>query len=85
MDVVREDLKTWEGTLTDAAHRSIWRRCICCGNLISDVPKEEESQMLNICSVVLLPNLKPACSSNRISSVLCFSLLRMTYNMTLLG
>ena len=32
MDVLREDLKTVRGTLTDAAHRSIWRRCIHCGN-----------------------------------------------------
>ena len=32
MDVVREDLKTVGGTLTDAAHRSIWRRCIRCGD-----------------------------------------------------
>ena len=32
MDVVREDLKTVGGTLTDAAHRSIWRRRIRCGD-----------------------------------------------------
>ena len=30
MDVVREDLKTVGGTLTDAAQRSIWRRRIRC-------------------------------------------------------
>ena len=40
---------------------------------------------LNICSVVLLPALKPACSSAIISSACGWSLFRMIFNMTLLG
>ena len=40
---------------------------------------------LNICSVVLLPALKPACSFEMISSACSWSLFRMIFNMALLG
>ena len=40
---------------------------------------------LNIYSVVLLPVLKPACSSAMISSACGFSLLSSTFSITLLG
>ena len=40
---------------------------------------------LNICSVVLLPALKPACSSLMISSACGFGLFRRILSMTLLG
>ena len=38
-----------------------------------------------ICSVVLCPGLKPACSSAMIVSGLCFSLFNSTFSMALLG
>ena len=40
---------------------------------------------LNMCSVVLLPALKPACSNAVISSACGWSLFREIFNMTLLG
>ena len=40
---------------------------------------------LKICSVVLLPALKPACSSAMITSACGFNLFSMTFSMTLLG
>ena len=39
----------------------------------------------DLCSVVLLPALKPAFSSAMISSACGWSLFRMIFNMTLLG
>ena len=39
---------------------------------------------MNVCSVVLLLALKPACSSAMISSACGWSLFRMIFNMTLL-
>ena len=38
-----------------------------------------------ICSVVLLPSLKPACSSAMIFSACGFNLFSMIFSMTLLG
>ena len=40
---------------------------------------------LKTCSVVLLPALKPACSSGMISSACGFSLFSEIFSMTLLG
>ena len=40
---------------------------------------------LKICSVVLLPARKPACSSAMMFSASGFSLFRITVNITLLG
>ena len=40
---------------------------------------------LKICSVVLLPALKPACSSAMVLSACGFNLFSMTFSMTLLG
>ena len=40
---------------------------------------------LKICSVMLLPALKPACSSAMIFSACGFNLFSMTFSMTLLG
>ena len=44
-----------------------------------------EDPEIEYCSVVLLPALKPACSSAMISSACGWSLFRMILNMTLLG
>ena len=44
-----------------------------------------EGAEIEYCSVVLLPALKPSCSSEMISSACGSSLFRMTFNMTLLG
>ena len=43
------------------------------------------SNRLKICSVVLLPALKPACSSAMIFSACGFNLFNMIFSMTLLG
>ena len=40
---------------------------------------------MKICSVVLLPALKPACSSTMIFSACGFNLFSMIFSMTLLG
>ena len=39
---------------------------------------------LKICSLVLLPLRKPACSSDKNSSVKCYSLRRIIFNIILL-
>ena len=44
-----------------------------------------EIHRLKICSVVLLPALKPACSSAMIFSACGFNLFSMIFSMTLLG
>ena len=54
------------------------RLCWCCRYFSQSILR------LKICSVVLLPALKPACSSLMISSACGFSLFRILY-MTLLG
>ena len=41
--------------------------------------------LTEICSVVLLPALKPACSSAMIFSAYGFNLFSMVFSMTLLG
>ena len=41
--------------------------------------------VLKICSVVLLPALKPACTSAMIFSACGFNLLSIIFSMTLLG
>ena len=52
----------------------------------SDVPNMFQStSSLNISSVVLLRDLKHACSSSKISSAWLTSLLRIACNMTMLG
>ena len=45
----------------------------------------QRMRRLKICSVVLLPALKPACSSAMIFSACSFNLFSMTFSMTLLG
>ena len=44
-----------------------------------------EDSRLKICSVVLLPALKPACSSVTVFSAYGFNLFSMIFSMTLLG
>ena len=44
-----------------------------------------EDSRLKICSVVLIPALKPACSSAMILSACGFNLFNMIFSMTLLG
>ena len=44
-----------------------------------------EDPEIDICSVMLLPALKPTCSSAMNSSACGWSLFRMIFNMTLLG
>ena len=56
-----------------------WKRFCCCRYFSQRILR------LNICSLVLIPALKPACSSAMCSSACGWSLFRMIYNMTLLG
>ena len=57
-----------------------WSRfCWCCRYFSPRILR------LNICAVVLLPALKPACSSAMISSACGWSLFRMIFNRTILG
>ena len=56
-----------------------WRSCWCWRYF------SQRIRRLKICSVVLLPALKPACSSAMILSVCDYSLFSMIFSMTLLG
>ena len=58
----------------------IWQRSCWCWRYFS-----QRIRRLKICSVVLLPALKPACSSAMILSVCDYSLFSMIFSMTLLG
>ena len=54
-------------------------------SLVMDIYFSQRIRRLKICSVVLLPALKPACSSALIFSACGFNLLSMIFKMTLLG
>ena len=69
-------------TLSKAFFKSMktWSRSCWCWRYFS-----QRMRRLKICSVVLLPALKPACSSAMIFSACGFNLFNMIFSMTLLG